>query len=82
MVVTHTIPPNAEGSYILIFGVVNVATSHHIKLKERNNMPYKRILNRIYVKHRGKWSLKQKCKSVKNAKSALRLLRSIEHKEE
>jgi hypothetical protein len=44
-------------------------------------VPYKRILNRIYHYKGGRWALKQKCKSVKNAEAALRLLKSLESKE-
>jgi hypothetical protein len=38
-------------------------------------------MNRVYHYKNGKWSLKQKCTSLSNAKSALRLLRSLESKE-
>jgi hypothetical protein len=44
-------------------------------------MPYKRIMNRVYHYKGGKWSLKQKFKSIKNAQAALRLLRGLENKE-
>ncbi len=41
-------------------------------------MPWKRIGNKIYKHAGGKWSLKQTCKSAKNAISALRLLNAKE----
>ena len=44
-------------------------------------MPYKRIGNRIYVKRGSKWHRKMVCKSVKNAKAALRILKDLESKE-
>lgn len=44
-------------------------------------MPYKRIGNIIYAKHRGRYIKKQTCKSVSNAKAALRLLKDLEKKE-
>lgn len=37
-------------------------------------MPYKRVGKVIYHKVNGKWSVKQRCSSVENAKAALRLL--------
>lgn len=42
-------------------------------------MPYKRVGKVIYTKASGKWRVKQKCRTVGNAKKALRLLRGIEH---
>ena len=42
-------------------------------------MPYIRKGRKIYKKVGGKLKLKQIAKSVENAKSALRLLRGIEH---
>lgn len=42
-------------------------------------MPYKRKGNIIYHKKGNKWTVKQKCRSVKNAKKAIRLLRGIKH---
>jgi len=41
-------------------------------------MPYKRVKNVIYHKKDGKWSIKQRCKSVDSAKKALRLLYGVE----
>jgi len=41
-------------------------------------MPYKRISNKIYTKTTGTWKLKQTCLNIPNAKTALRLLNSIE----
>lgn len=41
-------------------------------------MPYKRVGRKIYVKKKGRWRLKQTCRSVAAAKEALRLLRGIE----
>jgi hypothetical protein len=40
-------------------------------------MPYKRVANKIYDKKNGRWRLKQECKSVNNAKKAMRLLGMI-----
>jgi len=37
-------------------------------------MPYKRIGRTVYSKKGARWRKKQKCKSVANAKSAIRLL--------
>ena len=42
-------------------------------------MPYKIVGKKVYHKKGGKWSVKQTCKSVANAKKAIRLLRGIEH---
>jgi len=42
-------------------------------------MPYKREGKTIYHKVGGKWLVKQVCKSVENAKQALRLLQGIAH---
>jgi len=42
-------------------------------------MPYKIVGRTIYHKKGGKWSIKQKAKSVANAKAAMRLLHGIEH---
>jgi len=42
-------------------------------------MPYKLVGKTIYTKSSGKWKKKQTCKSVANAKKALRLLRGLEH---
>jgi len=42
-------------------------------------MPYKREGKKILHKKDGKWSVKQTASSVKNAKSAMRLLQGIEH---
>jgi hypothetical protein len=41
-------------------------------------MPYKRKGKLIYHKKGGIWKIKQRCKSVDNAKAALRLLESLE----
>ena len=43
-------------------------------------MPYKRIGKSIYHYKDGQWEVKQRCKSVENAKAAFRLLEGIEHK--
>ncbi len=43
-------------------------------------MPYKIIKNKVYTKSTGRWKLKQTCKSVGNAKKAIRLLRGLENK--
>lgn len=37
-------------------------------------MPYKRVGKDIYVKKGKRWVLKQRCKSVENAKKALKIL--------
>lgn len=42
-------------------------------------MPYKRRGRTIYVKKGRRWKKKQRAKSVKRAKGALRLLRGIHH---
>jgi len=42
-------------------------------------MPYKLVGKTIYTKSSGTWKKKQTCSSVANGKSALRLLRGIEH---
>jgi len=42
-------------------------------------MPYKRIRKNIYTKRTGRWTIKQRCRNINNAKKALRLLRGIEH---
>jgi hypothetical protein len=42
-------------------------------------IPYKLVGNTIYHFKGGKWSPKQKATSAKNAKSALALLRGVEH---
>jgi hypothetical protein len=42
-------------------------------------MPYKRIGKKIYHKKQGRWKLKQTCKSVANAKKAMRFLSGLEH---
>jgi len=42
-------------------------------------MPYKRIGKRVYTKKTGRWRLKQTCRSVGNAKKALKLLRGLMH---
>ena len=41
-------------------------------------MPYKIRGKVIYHKKGGKWTVKQRCKSVANAKKALRLLEGLE----
>jgi hypothetical protein len=41
-------------------------------------MPYKRKGKIIWHKKNGKWSIKQRCTSIDNAKAALRLLESME----
>ena len=42
-------------------------------------MPYKLKGSVIYHKKGGKWSIKQRCKSVSSAKKALMLLQGLEH---
>lgn len=42
-------------------------------------MPYKRVGKTIYHKKGGKWVVKQRAKTVENAKKALRLLNAVEH---
>ena len=42
-------------------------------------MPYKISGNKVLHKKGGKWSVKQKCSSPANARSALRLLYGVEH---
>ena len=42
-------------------------------------MPNRRKGKVIYHKKGGKWRIKQRCKSVANAKRALRLLRGVAH---
>ena len=42
-------------------------------------MPYKREGRKILHKKHGKWSVKQTAKSIKNAKSTIRLLQGLEH---
>jgi hypothetical protein len=42
-------------------------------------MPYKRKGKVIYSKSSGSWKVKQRCKSVEKAKSAIKLLKGIEH---
>jgi len=42
-------------------------------------MPYKRIGRVIYHKKGGRWRVKQVCRTVENAKAALRLLQALEH---
>ena len=44
-------------------------------------MPYKRVGKVIYTKSSGKWKVKQTCKSVTNAKGAMKLLHYLEGKE-
>jgi len=44
-------------------------------------MPYKRVGKIIYHYKNGRWSIKQRCTSVENAKKAMRLLGMIEAKE-
>ena len=41
-------------------------------------MPYKRVGKVIYTKSSGRWRVKQRAKSVENAKKTIRLLRGIE----
>lgn len=41
-------------------------------------MPYKRKGKLIYKKSGSTWKLKQRCKSIDNAKAALRLLESLD----
>jgi hypothetical protein len=41
-------------------------------------MPYKRIGRIVYHKKHGKWSIKQRAKSIKNAKTIMKILRGIE----
>ena len=41
-------------------------------------MPYKIVKKTIYSKATGSWKKKQTCKTIKNAKKALKLLRGIE----
>ena len=41
-------------------------------------MPYKRIGSNVYTKATGRWRIKQHCRSVDNAKKAIRLLRGLE----
>jgi len=43
-------------------------------------MPYKRIGAKVYHKKSGKWKLKQSCRSISNAKKAMRLLYGIHGK--
>ncbi len=42
-------------------------------------MPYRIKGKNLEHKKGGKWSIKQKCSSVANAKSAMRLLNAVEH---
>ena len=42
-------------------------------------MPNRRKGRIIYHKKGGRWRIKQRCKSVANAKRALRLLRGVAH---
>jgi hypothetical protein len=42
-------------------------------------MPLKRKGRIIYHKVGGKWTIKQRCKSISNAKKAMRLLQGISH---
>ena len=42
-------------------------------------MPYKREGKVIYSKSGGQWHKKQECKSVENAKDAMKLLQGLEH---
>jgi len=42
-------------------------------------MPYKRVKKTIFSKATGRWKKKQTCKSVSNAKRALKLLDGLEH---
>lgn len=42
-------------------------------------MPYKVVGKSVMHYKGGKWSVKQRCSSVSNAKSALRLLQGVEH---
>lgn len=42
-------------------------------------MPYRRIGNIIWYKKLGYWHIKQKCKDIDAAKSAMHLLLGIEH---
>ena len=50
---------------------------HHSKVIA---MPYKRVGKVIYTKSTGRWKVKQRCRSVPNAKSAMRILRGIEER--
>ncbi len=42
-------------------------------------MPYQRRGKKVYVKKRGKWTLKATAKSIENAKRMVNLLRSKKH---
>ena len=44
-------------------------------------MPYKRVGKVIYTKSTGRWKVKQRCRSVPNAKAAMRILRELEKRE-
>lgn len=45
------------------------------------DMPYKRKGSVIYHKKNSRWEVKQRCKNVKSAKAALRLLEDLERQE-
>jgi len=42
-------------------------------------MPYQRRGKKVYVKKRGKWTLKATAKSIENAKKMMRKLRCLGH---
>lgn len=42
-------------------------------------MPYKREGRKIFHKVGGRWKVKQVATSIENAKSAIKLLRGVEH---
>jgi len=42
-------------------------------------MPNKRVGKVIYHQVSGKWTVKQRCKSVSSAKAAMRLLQGVSH---
>jgi|TARA_B100000315_G_C14304660_1_gene463472 hypothetical protein len=42
-------------------------------------MPYQRRGKKVYVKKRGKWTLKATAKSIENAKKMMKKLRSLGH---
>jgi len=44
-------------------------------------MPYRRRGKVIYTKSGGRWKVKQRCRTVENAKTAMRILRDLEAKE-
>jgi len=43
-------------------------------------MPYKRKGKIVYHKKYGKWKIKQRAKSIKNAKIIIRILKTLERK--